>query len=99
MGKQPLLIGLSLVVTFAVLGLAFAFFVPNSAVARVRGESIRALSGAVNSDAMENAVGHLGIVFHLADGSWIAIRYVDRHNGDFWSSAVALDSEGRWYDS
>ena len=48
---------------------------------------------------MEHAVGYLGIIFHFADGSWIAIRYVDCHAHPIWSSGVALDSKGRWYES
>ena len=74
-------------------------FMPNPAIARARNESVRVLSEAADAPAMEHAVGSLGIIFHLADGSWIAIRYVDCHALSIWSSGVALDSKGRWFES
>lgn len=92
-----LVLGALLVMTS--IGIAFAFFLPNPAIAKAREASVDLLADAADPEAMEKAVGHLGIIFHLDDGSWIAIRYVDRHHGDFWSSAVALDSAGGWYES
>jgi hypothetical protein len=74
-------------------------FLPNPAIARARNRSIQLLAEAADAPAMEQAVGSLGIIFHLANGSWIAIRYVDTHYGGIWSSSVALDSQGDWFES
>src|SRR5262245_873018 len=68
-------------------------------VVRSRAESVDLLAKAGTADELPAAVGDLGGVFHLRDGAWLAVRYEDRHHGDFWSSAVALDSCGRWYTS
>ena len=81
------------------VGTAYWVFFYNPEIARAREGSVQLLAEAQNVHAMEEAVGELGILFHFADGSWIAVRYVDHHHGDFWSSAVALDSTGRWYES
>src|SRR5262249_14500033 len=62
-------------------------------------ESIRLLAEASAGRSLEEAVGHLGIVFRLREGSWIAIRYRDSHVFPMWSSAVALDSKGNWFRS
>ena len=35
----------------------------------------------------------------LRNGSWIAIYYDDSHMFFTWSQAVALDSDGNWYES
>lgn len=89
----------AIVAFLVMLVVAFIAMMPNRDVARAREESVRTLAAADSAAAMEEAVDDLGIVFHFADGSWIAVRYVDRHHGGFWSSAVALDSEARWYAS
>ena len=57
------------------------------------------LSEASSTEELEEAVGKLGIVIELGDGSWIAIRYIDSHSGGIFSNAIALDSDGRWYES
>lgn len=48
---------------------------------------------------LEHLVAPLGIVLRLRDGTWLAIRYHDSHVGRLWSQAVALDSDGRLYQS
>lgn len=45
------------------------------------------------------SVGDLGVFLELKSGNWIAIRYNDSHRPRWWSSAVALDSQGGWYIS
>lgn len=61
--------------------------------------SVEVLEQATSPEALDEAVGHLGVVFRLPDRSWIAIRYNDSHAGGIWSCAVALDSEGNWFHS
>jgi hypothetical protein len=50
---------------------------------------------------LEEVTDWLGVVLKTRDGGWIAIRYRDSHKqaGGLWSSAVARDSDGRWYVS
>jgi hypothetical protein len=62
-------------------------------------DSFRVLAQAKSPAELEEAVGDLGIVFRTKDEGWIAVRYLDRHAGGIWSSAVARDSGGRWFVS
>jgi hypothetical protein len=62
-------------------------------------ESVQELRRAASWEQLQEAVGCLGLVLRLPNGSWIAIRYRDSHATKFWSSAVALDSEGKWFVS
>ncbi len=50
---------------------------------------------------LDKAVGDLGIVLTFPDGTWIAIRYLDRHEPAeaFFSTAVARDSADGWFHS
>jgi hypothetical protein len=68
-------------------------------VARARADSVDRLASARTAKELEATVGDLGILILLRDGSWIAVRYRDSHALPIWSSAVALDSSGRWYAS
>lgn len=96
--KRWLLIG-GLLVASAVAVVVAVGSMSNPAMVRARDESVRVLSLATDASAMEDAVGSLGIIFHLADGAWIAVRYVDCHALPIWSKGVALDSKGRWFES
>jgi len=51
-----------------------------------------------SGEALETAVGPRGTVLHFSNSSWIAIRYDDSHIAP-WELAVALDSDGQWYES
>ena len=70
-----------------------------TAAERAQAESIRLLRSARTTNDLDKAVGNMGGVLKLKDGSWIAIRYRDCHRGNLWSSAVALDSAGNWFES
>jgi hypothetical protein len=70
-----------------------------SAPVRYRWQLTDRLKSAPNRDAMTEAVGRLGVVLDHPDGSWIAITYKDAHNFGLPSVAVALTSDGRWFDS
>ena len=82
---------------------AFALFVfviyPATWESSVRKESIRILESAQTTNELAKAVGYLGIFFVFPDKSWMAIRYRDSHSGGVFSSAVARDSGGNWYES
>lgn len=70
-----------------------------SLINELKNESIEVLQSAQSVDALREAVEPLGIFITLPDNSWIAIRYKDRHVFLIPSSAVALDSSGRWFAS
>ena len=59
----------------------------------------RVLAAAQTPEAVRAAVGKLGAVFTLRDGSWIAIRYADQHGMLGYSCANARDSSGRSFFS
>jgi hypothetical protein len=92
----------SLVALFAIFAaLALMVFVlePMTWKWRVRRESLSILGAATSTNALLEAVGHLGIFISLQDGSWIAIRYRDTHGGRIDSMAIARDSGGGWFES
>lgn len=96
--KRRLLIAL-------VIAIPISFFLGSPELERMRRESraekesIRLLRESSDKATLKDAVGDLGLFAEMADGSWLAIRYRDRHGFPMWSSAVALDSEGNWYRS
>lgn len=57
------------------------------------------LAEAKTPEAARELVGPLGAFFTLADGSWIAIHYRDRHGLLSYSCATIRDSRGRWFYS
>lgn len=59
----------------------------------------RVLAAAKTPDELRAAVGSLGRLFDLEDGSWVAVRYSDSHASPGYSCAVALDSNGKWFYS
>ena len=61
--------------------------------------SVRILQAAKTTNELDKAVGDLGIVLTFPDGTWMAIRYTDRHEPDIFSLAVARDSEDGWFYS
>jgi hypothetical protein len=63
--------------------------------------SVRLLQAAKTMNELDKAVGDRGIVLTFPDGTWMAIRYIDRHEPTeaFFSSAVARDSENGWFHS
>lgn len=75
------------------------FVLTRETVARVRGDAVKALSAAHTQDELRAATGELSTCLHMPDGSWIAIRYRDTHHYPNWSLAVALCSDGTWYQS
>jgi hypothetical protein len=97
--KRSILIGGALTLLSVMLVVVIKEHLPNPAITEARNKSIRLLAQAADAEAMEEAVDGLGIIFHLADRSWVAIRYRDSHAHNMWSSGVALDSKGRWYES
>ncbi len=62
-------------------------------------ESITILKNSKTHDELKKAVGPLGIFIQIKDGSWIAIRYTDTHSIPSWSLSIALDSNGKWFES
>lgn len=79
---------------------AWMAFSSAAAARAARLESIELLAGAPTVDALDEAVGPLGVVLRLADGSWIAIAYRDSHSAaNYFSSSVALCSDGTWLES
>lgn len=65
---------------------------------RVEHDAVAELAACTSRSQFDDAVGHLGVVLDIADGSWIAIRYDDSHYYCY-SSATAVDSKGQWYRS
>lgn len=88
----------TLAVTAVPLGLLS--YAASAAARRARAESVELLASAAGVDALEEAVGPLGVVIRLQDGAWIAISYRDSHSAaNFFSSSVALCSDGTWLES
>jgi len=87
------------VLTLCALFLFWLFYHNHYWVRNNHDISEQLLGQAHDPKEMESAIGYLGILFHLEDESWIAIRYVDTHSLNIQSSAIALDSQGRWYES
>jgi hypothetical protein len=90
-------LGLASVVVITLVSYAFYFhaFI-DPVVERQRARLALADSATTN---LETAVGPLGTVLLLRDGSWLAIRYKDSHAYPAWSLAVARDSGGTWFES
>jgi hypothetical protein len=86
----------SLVVGFFAL---FWIYDPYVWPREVRTESKALLLAARTSEDLKQAIGPYGAFVAAGDGSWIAIRYRDTHAGHILSLALALDSEGHWYES
>jgi hypothetical protein len=64
-----------------------------------RAKAHRVLAAAATPEELRKAVGLLGALILLGDGSWIAVRYTDSHAYPGYSCAVALDSDGQWFSS
>jgi hypothetical protein len=64
-----------------------------------RAKARRVLAAAKTPDELRVAVGSLGRLFPLNDGSWVAVRYTDSHAYPGYSCAVGLDSGGHWFYS
>lgn len=90
-----IILGLALLVVIAFPGYLAAVLGPPLD----RAKAHRVLIAAKTQDQLQEAVGSLGAVFLLQDGSWIAIRYTDSHAYPGYSCAVALDSNGHWFYS
>jgi len=90
-----------LTVTLLVAGLlVFLFyFGPALWTGQQRRESIRLLSAAKTPDDLKKVVTNLGAFITPTSGGWMAIRYRDSHTLGPVSKAVALDSEGHWFES
>lgn len=63
--------------------------------------SVRILQAAKTTNELDKAVGDLGIVLTFPDSTWMAIRYLDRHEPAeaFFSLAVSRDSKDGWFYS
>jgi len=63
--------------------------------------SVRILQAAQTTNELDKAVGDLGIFLTFPDDTWMAIRYIDRHDPieDWYSLAVIRDSEDGWFHS
>lgn len=61
-------------------------------------KSIRLLKSARTTNELRDAIAS-GAFVSFPDGAWLAIRHGHTHAGGAWSESVALDSEGRWYES
>jgi hypothetical protein len=72
---------------------------PLVAASKAEKASFVALADAKSLQELEATVSYLGVVLHVRNGEWIAIRYRDRHRLPSWSVAVALDSQGHWFVS
>ncbi len=94
--KYTLLSGFLLLLGFAVYGF---FIYPRVWYPLTRRESLRILTQAKGTNELAQSVGHYGLMMHLTNGGWIAIRYRDMHRGFFASCAVARDNEGNWFES
>lgn len=93
------LIGHAAAVLIVGLYVFVLFIHPANAPTQARRESKRLLSEARDTLQRQKAVGSLGILIPYTNGQWIAIRYRDSHAWPGWSSAVALDSDKRFYES
>ena len=73
----------------------------STAVPRELESSVRILQAAQTMNELDTAVGGFGIVLTFPDGTWMAIRYFDRHEPSeaFFSLAIARDSENGWFCS
>jgi len=79
---------------------AFVFLIePSLWPGQQKRESIRLLSAAKTPDDLQKVVSGLGAFIPQTNGTWIAIRYRENHMLGHLSKAVALDSEGRWFES
>jgi len=63
---------------------------------RVREASIELLATASTPEALRTAAT---VVLESRNGAWIAIRHRDSHGSPFYSSSVALCSDGSWLHS
>lgn len=73
---------------------------PAASYRETRSRSIAKLAGATSIEELDKVTSGLGVHLRLSDGSWIAIRYWDSHAlTNFYSCAVALCSDGSWYES
>jgi hypothetical protein len=86
---------LALIVLFVFPGYVAAVIAPPLD----RAEARRVLTAAKTPEDLRKAVGSLGRLFVLRDGSWVAVRYTDSHAYPGYSCAVAVDSGGRWFYS
>jgi hypothetical protein len=94
--KNTLLAVVLLMVGFV----AFIFLIePSLWPGQQKRESIRLLSAAKTPDELKNVVTNLGAFITQTNGGWIAIRYRESHILGPLSKAVALDSEGHWFES
>ena len=89
----------SAIVALVALFLAAFVVLPAIWSSTTRTESIASLREAESLQDLTNAVGSLGVVLHLTNQAWIAIRYRDTHGGSLRSCAVARDSGGGWFES
>jgi len=88
-------------VASVVVGLFVFVFVIHPAIAPIqaRKSAKRMLSSATDKVQLQEAVGSLGLLITYTNGQWIAIRYRDSHAWPGFSSAIALDSDRRFYES
>ncbi len=93
------IIAATVLLLVAVLALYLFVISPLTWKASVTMESIRILKAAQTTNELAEAVGYLGTFLTFPDGSWMAIRYRDLHSGGVFSSAVARDSGGDWFQS
>lgn len=94
--KYTLLSVLLLLLGFVVYGF---FIYPAYWHSIKKRDSVSVLRSAKGTNELMQAVGSLGLFLSLTNGGWVAIRYRDSHGGGIRSSAVALDSEGNWFES
>ena len=90
------LVFLAIIVT-CVVTIPWAYSHVQYATERTR--SIDVLAAATTRDDLESAVTRLGLLLDLPSGEWIAIRYRDSHAYPGYSIAIALTSDGRWFES
>jgi hypothetical protein len=74
------------------------YFGPRLWVEQTRRDSIRELSIARTPTELKSAVTPLGAFVTPTNGGWMAIRYRDTHGSGVRSLAIALDSDGRWFE-
>jgi hypothetical protein len=77
----------------------FYYSTPGGWYSRTRAQSIRVLETArTTNDLQSYEVLQGGAFVPLSNGSWIAIRYVERRSGAIYYCAIARDSAGSWFE-
>lgn len=91
---------LAMVVLVVGLFVVALVVVPELRYRSAKRSAIQRLASAATHEERADAVGGLGVVLRLPEENWVAIAYADSHQGwGFYSCAIALCSDGAWFES